>query len=177
MQYTPNHKSQSETKPKRLMSFFPTPIIPNLLMKTTQLSAYNLKTHIEFIVAQKFDKHNVEFQMDINKSSLEYNSLSVFKNTTLLRSSHPSKYSFPINTTQDDPIWWAETLHSGTTVCHLNYFEIPRDFHPFFDSWSPTSIPTPKTYNKTFMHSGKFITFAICSTQHKNIAASQTKTT
>jgi len=104
MQYTPNHKSQSETKPKRLMSFFPTPIIPNLLMKTTQLSAYNLKTHIEFIVAQKFDKHNVVFQMDINKSSLEYNSLSVFKNTTLLLSSHPSKYSFPINTTQDDPI-------------------------------------------------------------------------
>ncbi len=144
MQYTPNRKSQSETKPNRLMSFFPTPIVLNLPMKTTQHSTYNLKTNFEFIVAQKLDKHNVVFQTDINKSSLEYSSLSIFKNTTLLWSSHPSRYSFPINTTQDEPIRWAKTLHSGTTMCHLNYSEIPRDFHLFLDSWSPTFIPTPK---------------------------------
>jgi hypothetical protein len=113
-------------------------------MKTTKHLAYNLKTHIEFIVAQKLDKHNVVFQMDINKSGFDYNSLSIFKNTTLFRNFHPNKYFFPVNTTQDDPIQWAETLDSGTTMCHLDYSKIPRDFHPFLDSWSPTFIPKPK---------------------------------
>jgi hypothetical protein len=48
--HIPNCKLQSETKPKKLMSFFPTPIVSNILMKTTQHSASNVKTHIEFIV-------------------------------------------------------------------------------------------------------------------------------
>jgi hypothetical protein len=133
-------------KPNQRNSFFlPNTNSPQSTKENnTTFSLNNLKTHIKLIIAQKLDKHNVMFQMDINKSSFEFNSLSVFKNTTLLWNSHLSKYSFPIKTTQDDPIQWAKTFNNGTILCHLNRTKIPRDFHPFLDSWSPTFIPTPK---------------------------------